>query len=280
MFRKILGLLIISAGLSCFGDELKDFSSSITTDWEKAVIKLKVTTDIKQNFSSLPKEKLKAEKKADRNLIDIFIENCSSINYDRYQNLKDFIINKTDLLAQSSHEIFSYKKNYSVLSRDFKSLELEYEFNIFPDISSQLIKHEYAQDIPRTLLWTATENFSGIVIYAKGEMNSHGENRKESLKPALFPRIFDEDMNLIFDKSMMTPEIINSKGLALYTDKTDLNAFSERIGLSPLKTSAIEVFGDYHTDIVISKDAAQKILYSEKNRELLKNGKILIICDL
>ena len=40
------------------------------------------------------------------------------------------------------------------------------------------------------------------------------------------------------------------------------------------------IFGENYTDVIIPVDSARKILYSNQNIELLKDGKIIIICNL
>ena len=79
---------------------------------------------------------------------------------------------------------------------------------------------------------------------------------------------------------MMDPDRLSEWGVFGYTDSTDYLDYKDRVGPTPLLTMARAVFGDYRTDLLIPVDAAEKILATPANRELIRQGRILIICDL
>ncbi len=125
--------------------------------------------------------------------------------------------------------------------------------------------------------YVATREFSGVVIYAAEPLPSVGLSKDMSAAPALFPRIFDEDMNLVLDRTMCRPEALAEWGMVGYTDTIDENEILVRTGQHPLRIAARAVFGIYSTDLVISNEAANRILTLAANIELLKDGKILVI---
>jgi outer membrane protein OmpA-like peptidoglycan-associated protein len=86
-------------------------------------------------------------------------------------------------------------------------------------------------------------------------------------------------MNLLYEKNMVDPAIARESGIVEYTADADETAYEDRVGADPLRINARELFGQYRTDPVISKDDALKILSLPENRALLREGKVAILCD-
>jgi hypothetical protein len=98
-------------------------------------------------------------------------------------------------------------------------------------------------------------------------------------RPALFPRIWDEQMNLLLDKGMCAPESLARWGMVGYSQAVDDPAADLRVGNVPLRLAARGVFGDNDTDIVISMDGARQLLALPENIALLQTGRIVIVYD-
>jgi hypothetical protein len=68
-------------------------------------------------------------------------------------------------------------------------------------------------------------------------------------------------------------------GYAYSGEEGSLRAFRDRVGELPLLTKARGVFGRNATDLLLSAEVARQLLSRQHNRELLREGKILIILD-
>ena len=53
----------------------------------------------------------------------------------------------------------------------------------------------------------------------------------------------------------------------------------ERVGGDPMRVKATELLGDARCDYVISREDALRILSSPGNRELLRQGKVVVVLD-
>ena len=121
-------------------------------------------------------------------------------------------------------------------------------------------------------------DFSGIVIYVDNQLPMYGKQSNGAFSPSLFPRIFDEELNLVVGPLMVDPETIRKAGTVGYqtlSDSLDL----ARIGQNPLRLKARGIFGTNNTDLIISTREADKILSRQNNLDLITQGKILIIYD-
>ena len=149
--------------------------------------------------------------------------------------------------------------------------------SLFPDIAEVFIEHRTGYSLPATLFYVPSAPFSGILIYASGELPVHGENRSAPLEPALFPRIWDSDMNLLFESRMMDREDLLKTGPVAYADSLDAPAIAERVGRNPIRILARGVFGLAPTDPIIPREDALAIRNSPEGAELLRRGKIMIV---
>ena len=86
-------------------------------------------------------------------------------------------------------------------------------------------------------------------------------------------------MNLIYEKNIVDPDQAKKHSIVLYTGTLDDSEYRDRIGTEPLRIIARGVFGDNRTDPIISNEDAERILAKKENIELLRQGKIVIVCD-
>ncbi len=127
--------------------------------------------------------------------------------------------------------------------------------------------------------YVTTRKFTGILISATGVLPAAGTNRMTAARPALFPRLWDEQMNLVLEKGMCSPQALARWGMVGYAQGLDDPVVSLRAGVLPLRLAARGVFGDKAADIVISTDGARQILALPENISLLQQGRVVIVYD-
>jgi hypothetical protein len=133
--------------------------------------------------------------------------------------------------------------------------------------------------VERRLGFVPSRNFTGLVIYAGGELPAHGKDIRQQVRPAVFPTLYDEDMNPVLSVEMCEPTYLRRWGMVAYAESEDDSLLLERIGAAPLRTVARGVFGINATDLLLPKEAVDRLLVREANRELLSQGRILIVID-
>ncbi|MBQ9538586.1 MAG: OmpA family protein, partial [Treponema sp.] len=145
------------------------------------------------------------------------------------------------------------------------------------DIGSLFVKHKSPYTQQKPIERIASRAYTGIVIDARGTLPVHGEFVESLVDPCLFPKIYDENMTLVYERNMVDPKIAAKQGINSYT--TDINGkeFTKRVGDDPLWITAEQVFGVYRCDPVISRDDYLRIATVPENLKLLKEGKIVIL---
>jgi hypothetical protein len=170
------------------------------------------------------------------------------------------------------------------LSQDFSSLSASYTLGV-TGIAAAYILHERPVEVPRTLNPIPAPAYTGIIVIASESQPVHGMKGAVLPRPCLFPKIWDTDMNLIFERNMLNPR---AGAMVRYFHARDIFAGSPSglspeiaavVGERPLRIFAHGVFGISPTDPIISREDALLIISSAENRSLLREGRLAIILD-
>lgn len=254
-----------------------DLITGMTTNWENGDLTVTAEALIPEYADNLTTQRFRISEFIDRNLTEIATETFDNLYLDSLRTVRTFLKGNQAGMTEFDSLNYSTEILSSSLSRNLKSVKNIYKYNIYTDLMPILINHRNPAPVPQVLDFESTAPFSGIVIYASDNLPLYGEAETGLLMPAIFPKIFDENMNLTASAKMAEPSYLKKWGFAAYSDSTDLSRFENRIGLYPFFITAEAVFGNNRTDILISEDAARKILYNKANHRLIREGRILII---
>jgi hypothetical protein len=153
-------------------------------------------------------------------------------------------------------------------------------------LGSALLRHRRPAEIDRTLIPVPAASYTGIIIIANEELPVHGRNTRALPLPCLFPKLWDTDMNLVYERNMLEAEIGQSRGMIRYVSEGAVfrptpsgleGDLADLVGPNPLRIIAREVFGNRPTDPVIDRSDALLILAAEGNRRLLREGRVVLV---
>ena len=243
----------------------RDFTSRLTMDTEKAKI-------------TMPSGKKSASAKIKSKMPQLIQPPLLSLFADSNSYLSDMVITEQITLDQIYNFITGGYKTPDVFSPDAKELNTTNYLNI-KELNKELVQTKFASKPERTIEMIPSRQYTGIIIDARGALHIHGEYIDSQTYPCLFPKIWDEDMNLVYEKNYAKPEIIKKDGLAGYHYSDDISNYEDRVGPDPLYIRAKEVFGRNRTDPIIKHKDALKILTVPENLELLANGRVIILLD-
>jgi hypothetical protein len=250
-------------------------------DWQRGVLILEVALVIEAKEFN-PGSRFDAEREIERLLPGLFMSAVVDIPFDSYRTIGERL-KEDQLLFQrlESTAVDSVSKRYSRVREDLREIQVQYRFPFYGEggFVAPLITHSRPYPVERKLGFVPSRNFTGLVIYAGGELPAHGKDIRQKVRPALFPTLYDEDMNRILSVEMCDPNFLKRWGMVAYSDSEADSALLERIGAAPLRTVARGVFGINATDLLLPKDAVDRLLVREANRELLSRGRVLIVID-
>jgi hypothetical protein len=114
-----------------------------------------------------------------------------------------------------------------------------------------------------------TASFSGLVIDARGM----------GRRPALSPRIFDQNHGLVYSADLMDRESFERWGAVQYTTDPLYTDHVDRVGDNPFRITAIDDAKLIDCDIAIFTEDAQILLQDSVTRDRLQEGRVIVIVD-
>ncbi len=269
----LLVLLTISLYLGA-----QAFSSSSSVDWTKYSFSSKVKLNVELAGIVIPSGRGAALERMNMQIPNLIKDPLLSLTVDSSNKLGDLVLQDSITLEQLTQLSDSGKKSPSFFTDNGSTMQMDHTISL-TDIASLMIKHNipYTPQLPIERI--SSRSYTGILIDARGLLPVQGEFVKDKAFPSLFPKIWDENMDLLYEKNMTDSKIAQKSGIVRFSSFINESQYVDRIGTDPLRIKARKVFGVYRTDPVISRADALKILSVPENLELLKQGKIVILLD-
>ena len=253
-------------------------SSKSAINWTKAEFSTDIELDIEKSGIPLPSGKASCINKIEMETPILIKDPLLSIYVDDNNTLGDLVLNGNVTLEELTKIIDNSQETPPVFRDNGKKLVTKQTINLL-DIGSTLVKHKNSYNINQPIKTISSRKYTGIIIDCRGTYPVQGEYIESKTYPCLFPKIWNESMELIYEKNMVNPEIAKTKGIVYYSSSQNFEDYSDRVGNDPLWISAEKVFGINRCDPVISNEDYLKITSVKENFELLTKGKIVILLD-
>jgi len=251
-------------------------------DWKARVLRIDVELDLMAAGLRMPEARLEAQRMVEHDFPGLAKDAVFKLQLDSYRTVED-AVEDGSVEAEGFLDLASRARlEASSLSKDMKKYRASYSLGL-EAASAPFLSGARPSAIRPPLAPRPSRVYSGVIVYAKGSLPVHGENVEGKAAPALFPRIYDEGMRLVLDRALVAPEVLAAAGpdggVLGYASALGIEA-GERVGGDPMRIMAKELFGDSRCDYVISREDAQRILSAPENRELLRQGKVVVVLDL
>lgn len=258
------------------------YNSSMTSkskiDWTSRIFTTQINLDVTNTNMRLPSGRNSAESLIKIKTPGLVKDSLLTLFVDNQNYLGDIIVDETLSLEQITKIIENSKQTPALYTTDGNGVNTIKTIDV-NTISRQLIKHKYPYTPEEPIDIVSSRPYSGIIIDARGSLPIHGEYADSEVFPCFFPSIWDDQMNIIYEKNITDKEIAQNKGIVKYDWKDNFILYEDLIGRDPLYIKAKKVFGRNRTDPLISRRDALKILTVKENLNLLKQGKIVILLD-
>lgn len=278
--KRGLPLALLCAGTLAWGQ----VGITGAVEWDKMEVNAVISIDLASTDIKLPAGRIRGEELMAAEYLRLIRPCILGMRADSSSTVGDYVERGEWSLLEAEHFALRARSVPPSLSPDFRRLTASYTLNLSA-ISSALFQHSLPEEITRTLSPVPAPSYTGIIIIASESLPVHGKKGAALLLPCLFPKIWDANMNLIFERNMLDPASglmvryaparsifsLNPSGLA-----PDVAALA---GERPLRIFARGVFGVTPTDPIIDREDALLIISSEHNRRLLREGRLVIIID-
>ena len=248
-------------------------------DWLTNQFLLDIRAPLPADARNYPAASYGAQESVEADLPQILQQQASAIRIDSYRTLGEYYGSMPNLAVDVARLSRQLRPTVNRQTRDLRYLQLEYALDLYPALASLFVEHTRARPLPRIISWRPSREFTGLVIYAKGSLPVHGEDRVARVSPVMFPDIFDSQMGVVMEPNRVDPQVLIERGAVAYATSTDDPVVRRRAGDLPLRTVAVGVFGRYSSDPIIPREDAEVLFARPANHELIRDGRIVIIIE-
>ncbi len=223
-----------------------------------------------------------------RNLLEI----TKGVQIDSRTNVKDFTVESDIVNAQ----VEGLVKGAQVVNQEYLSdgtVEVKLRMPLYGELSKVVIPLsiekrktipppetpvqappapvvvETAPPAPPTPVVTAPVLYTGLVIDARGIQ----------ARPAMSPRIFDEDGREVYGSANVEREYAIQQGMSGYARDLTAAQSNQRVTANPVTVKGLKTGGAGKADIVISNADAQNIRNSSEKAPFMKQCRVMIVLD-
>jgi hypothetical protein len=248
-------------------------------DWSTGEIFSSVTVEAKNdhNFAHNRLKQIEiGREKAKVNFYGIL----KRINLDESKSVLDFL----EAIDERRNDLFSLIDNAKIHKFEYPSLnsiKITYSINLYGERSLMNIiipdEESFTEKIETSTEYILGSQYSGIIIDARGDLNSF-DGIKTRIKPSVFVTVKDNKGKVIFNRYNIFPEILKTKGMVRYS--YDINEDqAEKVGKNPFRIVAYGAGDRKGSIIVITESDAERIIASEKTKNSIQNGNIVIVIN-
>jgi hypothetical protein len=282
--KKYLTMSLLLLNTAIFSQTYFDVRSSV--DWTTMEIKTQTAFSLASANIKLPGGRVQAEEIIAAEYPRIIRPLILNIPVDSSHTIGDLLDSGEITLRQIDALSRPVNTVLLSLSTDLAFLSAPYTISLTA-LKNGLIKHSKPAPIQGPLTPVQTGAYTGIIIVANDSLPIHGRNTASLVQPCIFPKIWDSDMNIVYERSISDPSLPNA-GIVRYVPTeaifratpSGMDADLERfVGSNPLRIIAKGVFGIRPTDPVIDKADALLILSSEANIQLLREARVVMVLD-
>ena len=115
----------------------------------------------------------------------------------------------------------------------------------------------------------SVQGYTGLIVDARGL----------GLKPALAPRLLDEQGHELYAGAVLAREQAVEAGIAGYAKDMVAGSRQARVTDNPLIVKAVKTSGSKSTDIVLGREGVKAIQQSEPTAQYLRQARVVVVYD-
>jgi hypothetical protein len=270
-----LGVFVLSALLAPWpvsASEYTEVFQSGKIDWFHGVAETTVTTVLSAKHLRSDKARVKAANEALESARKSLLDLVGRIKIDSRTSINE-LLSRAETLRHRLQELLRDLPVQSIRYRGNGRVELSLAVALSGTLSELLLP----QDIrtidsvhqPRIPTQTTDQGFTGLVVDCPGV----------GARPALVPKIFDEDGQLVYGPPYISREYAVKRGIAGYFRDVQAAQRDERVGPKPLTVKGIKTAATGPSDLIISNSDAARIRGTASNLKWLQRCKVLIVLE-
>ena len=272
----------VLVALATVGAFAQTTSVTRTVSWETGDLVVQLAREVPATGANRPAAVARVQAEIIEESVSLIVEVLQDLPYDSYYDIGSYLEENEHQIGRVLDAARRAEPIQSRSSNDLRIAEVTFRLDLHEDLISQLVEHDEPAAIPRSLGWWPGGEYTGVLIYAAEPLEHIDTGRRVNLNPTLFPGIYfaeegEEQLYRLIEAENVTPESLSRWGVFGYTTDPFATELLYRIGANPLQIMATGVFGANATDPVIRRSDALQLLSSDHNRQLLQEGRVVVI---
>ena len=205
---------------------------------------------------------------ARRNLLEII----KGVRIDSLTLVKDFVV-QSDIIRNQVDGYLERSQVVDIAYMSDGSVEASVAMNLRGGFSNLMLPKSI-QSIPairqpQVSPGTQGEAYTGLVVDTRGFQ----------VKPAMSPKVVDEDGNEVYGSSYVSRDYAINQGMAGYAKDLTSAQTNDRVTNNPFTVKGIKTADTGDSDIVISNADAARIKGSADNLTFLQKCRVMVVLD-
>jgi len=205
---------------------------------------------------------------ARRNLLEII----KGVRIDSLTLVKDFVV-QSDIIRNQVDGYLERSQVVDIAYMSDGSVEASVAMNLRGGFSNLMLPKSI-QSIPairqpQVSPGTQGEAYTGLVVDTRGFQ----------VKPAMSPKVMDEDGNEVYGSSYVSRDYAINQGMAGYAKDLTAAQTNDRVTNNPFTVKGIKTANTGDSDIVISNADAARIKGSADNLTFLQKCRVMVVLD-
>ena len=213
--RLLFCLCVCIFSINAVWAQQLDFEVSHSVDWVRREISSQVSFELAQAGIRLPTGRVLGEDILRDVYPGLLRTTLLSLRLDSGSTIGDMVNRGEISLAELDMLCLEARQTPPSLSPDLQRMAGRYTL-FLEKIGALFIRHRRAIEPERVLIPAPAANYTGIIIIAHEELPLRGRRTQAKAEPCLFPKIWDTDMTLIYEKNMFDPQLREERPMIHY----------------------------------------------------------------
>lgn len=145
---------------------------------------------------------------------------------------------------------------------------IQFQSGIPPKLSTSMEQNFGFEGMPEEA-GSGVSGYTGVIVDARGI----------AVTPALTPIIYGQDGLGAYGTFLVSRDNAINKGVVAYAITANPAELKERVGSNPLVVKALNAYGSWRTDLVISSSMASLVRATMRSPEAVNNCRVVIVVD-
>jgi len=273
-----LVLLIPAAGTCQEEGELLENVGNGSINWTSGLIRAIGVGAPPENYYGKPEARPMALRAAKMDAYRNILEVIQGVRIQSSTTVKNFMMADDSISAQVSGMVTGAQ----VAKQEYMSdgtVEVTLEMNLKGGFAQLVLPEEIKQVEPiqsnsassptPSNQKNAATTYTGLVVDARGL----------DAKPAMSPRVLDENGQEVYGAAFVSREYAVQQGMSGYSKNIDSATENQRVTKNPLIVKAIKTEGPGKTDFIINNTEASNLRGAPENLSFLKQCRVIIVVD-